>query len=68
MEHIEVTLLAHRQLLSLINNVLGEYLRIKRVPMLLLQRVVLLREHFEVGVAHDSGLALNIFEGFLHGS
>ena len=64
MEHIEVALLAHRQLLSLINNVLSEYLRIKRIPMLLLQRVVLLREHFEVGVAHDSGLALNIFEGF----
>lgn len=68
MEHIKVALLAHRQLLSLINNVLSEYLRIKRIPMLLLQRVVLLREHFEVGVACDSGLALNIFEGFFYRS
>jgi len=63
-----MALLAHRQLLSLIYNVLSKYLRIKRILMLLLQRVVLLREHFEVGVAHDSGLALNIFEGFFNRS
>jgi hypothetical protein len=68
MKHIEMALLAHRQLLSLINDVLSEYLRIKRIPMLLLQRVVLLRKHFKVGVAQDSGLALNIFEGFFHSS
>jgi hypothetical protein len=68
MKHIEMALLAHRQLLSLINDVLSEYLRIKRIPMLLLQRVVLLRKHFKVGVAQDSGFALNIFEGFFHGS